>query len=145
VGAVKPPPGRSVAGIALQGGGPGARLFIARRLPGGSLGGLWEFPGGKAEPGETDEAALVREYQEEFGVTVTPGPFLAEGAFEHRGRPYTLRAYRVSFDPAGLVPREHSAWRWASWEELDALTAGAERRFVDSDRALLPALRAALG
>lgn len=46
------------------------RLLIAQRPPGKSLAGLWEFPGGKIEPGEAPEAALIRELAEELGITV---------------------------------------------------------------------------
>ena len=48
------------------------RVLIARRPPEKSMAGLWEFPGGKIEPGETPEAALVREVQEELGITIKP-------------------------------------------------------------------------
>lgn len=54
-----------VAGVFVRGG----RLLLARRPPGRAWAGLWEFPGGKVEPGETPEDALVREWKEEMGVT----------------------------------------------------------------------------
>lgn len=49
------------------------RFLIQQRLPGKSRGLLWEFPGGKVEPAETDEAALVREGREELGVELSVG------------------------------------------------------------------------
>jgi 8-oxo-dGTP diphosphatase len=48
------------------------RVLLAKRPPGRPLEGLWEFPGGKVEPGETPEAALVRELGEELGIRVPP-------------------------------------------------------------------------
>lgn len=127
---------RSVAGIALEGG----RIFVARRKPGGDLGGKWEFPGGKAEEGESDEAALVREFGEEFGLLVSAGPRLAAAVFEHRGAVFDLHAYRVFFGkgpPSAALP-EHEEWRWAALDEIRAMD------FADSDRALLPGLEAYL-
>lgn len=47
---------------------PDGRVLLAQRPEGKSLAGLWEFPGGKIEPGETPERALVRELQEELGI-----------------------------------------------------------------------------
>jgi 8-oxo-dGTP diphosphatase len=121
---------KSVAGIAFEGG----KLFIARRKSGGDLGGKWEFPGGKVEEGESDEAALKREYLEELGVPVETGPFLAEAAFEHRGRKFSLNAYRVFFKDTNFILQEHTEWRWASFGEIGELD------FADSDRKLLSAL-----
>ncbi len=46
------------------------RVLIAQRPPGKTLAGLWEFPGGKLDPGETPEAALIRELKEELGIVV---------------------------------------------------------------------------
>lgn len=56
------------------------RVLVAQRPPGKHLAGLWEFPGGKLEPGETPEAALVRELAEELGIDTTAS-CLAPAAF----------------------------------------------------------------
>ena len=55
-----------VAAVALV--DPDGRVLLAQRPAGKSMAGLWEFPGGKIEPGETPEAALIRELQEELGI-----------------------------------------------------------------------------
>jgi 8-oxo-dGTP diphosphatase len=121
----------SVAGIAVQ----GKRLFIARRVPGGDLGGKWEFPGGKVEEGESREEALIREFREEFGVTVTVGPRVASSSFEHRGVIRELCACLITFENLDFVLREHSAWKWADFAEIERLD------FAGSDRKLFPALK----
>src|ERR671937_269920 len=56
------------------------RVLLAKRPPGRPLAGLWEFPGGKLEPGETPEAALIRELDEELGIKVAE-PCLAPLTF----------------------------------------------------------------
>jgi 8-oxo-dGTP diphosphatase len=121
---------RSVAGIACKEG----RFFIARRKAGGDLGGKWEFPGGKAEEGESDQAALLREYREEFGLSITAGPLLASASFEHKGSTFCLNAYRVFFSEAEIRLIEHSEQRWASLAEIETLD------FAGSDRKLLAEL-----
>jgi 8-oxo-dGTP diphosphatase len=49
---------------------PDSRVLIAQRPPGKTMAGLWEFPGGKVEPGERPEQTLIRELKEELGITV---------------------------------------------------------------------------
>jgi 8-oxo-dGTP diphosphatase len=122
---------RSVAGIAVK----GRRCFIARRKPGGDLGGKWEFPGGKVEEHESDAQALIREYHEELGVTVAVGPCVGTVSFEHHGKPFSLAAYCVFFDSENFSLPEHSEWRWAALEEIETMD------FAESDLKLLPFLK----
>jgi 8-oxo-dGTP diphosphatase len=119
---------RSVAGILIRDG----RAFVAKRGPDGSFCGCWEFPGGKVEPGESDEAALAREFDEEFGVEVRAKRLLGVSAFPHRGVDRALAAWLIELAPDSR-PRllEHDEISWASGIELEAL------RLVDSDRKLL--------
>jgi 8-oxo-dGTP diphosphatase len=58
-----------VAAALIDGEG---RVLVQRRPAGKMMAGLWEFPGGKIEPGETPESALIRELDEELGITVDP-------------------------------------------------------------------------
>ena len=62
------------------------RVLLAKRPQGRPMAGLWEFPGGKVEPGETPEAALVRELEEELAIKVTPS-CLAPFTFASHGYP----------------------------------------------------------
>jgi 8-oxo-dGTP diphosphatase len=124
----------SIAGIADENG----LVFIALRVPGGDLGGKWEFPGGKVEEGESDEEALIREYNEEFGVAVQVGPLLGTAGFEHRGISRTLRAYRVCFTSHDFRLSEHTEWDWVSLETIEGLD------FADSDLRLLPELKGSI-
>src|SRR5690554_1447331 len=66
-------PGRTLIHVAVGVIWRGGRVLIARRPEGAHQGGLLEFPGGKVEPGETVQQALVRELLEETAVTVSPG------------------------------------------------------------------------
>ena len=89
------------------------------------LAGLWELPGGKVAPGESDAAGLARELHEELGVEVTVGARL--GADVALSETMTLRAYRVTQTGGALRPHDHRALRWVTADELDEPAVGARR------------------
>jgi mutator protein MutT len=70
------------------------KLLIALRHPAAHLGGLWEFPGGKREPGESFEACLARELREELGIKVTVGELVESLTHEYPGKVVHLQFYR---------------------------------------------------
>ena len=112
------------------------RVLAARRAGPPEVAGLWELPGGKVEPGETDEQALRRELVEELGVDVSVGRLI--GPELDLGDNTTLRCYRAQLTGGRPRPTEHDAVRWLGAAELDAMD------WLPADRLLLGELRSAL-
>ncbi|PZU61281.1 MAG: 8-oxo-dGTP diphosphatase MutT [Sphingobium sp.] len=109
-----------VAAALVDGDG---RVLLQQRPPGLSMAGLWEFPGGKIEPGETPEAALVRELHEELGI-VTQGACLAPAAFasEALGDRHLLLLLYVCRKWTGIPEARHAtALRWVRPAQMYAL------------------------
>jgi len=98
------------------------RVLIAQRPEGKAMAGLWEFPGGKVEPGESPEAALIRELKEELGLDVTAAclaPFVfASHAYEtfHLLMPLFL-CRKWSGVPEA---REHAGLKWVRPKDMGA-------------------------
>ena len=106
------------------------QLLIAQRPLDGLLGGLWEFPGGKRESGETLEECLARELREELAIEVSVGDLfvIVKHGFTHFK--ITLHAYNcdyVSGPPQSIGVRD---WAWARPEQLDAYSFGKADREV---------------
>lgn len=99
------------------------RLLLAQRPPGKHLAGLWEFPGGKLEPGESPQAALVREIAEELGCAALPGAALTPVTHAYETVTVKLMPFlaRLAEKDAKPEAREHAALRWVTREEIDAL------------------------
>lgn len=115
----------------------GGRLLIAQRPPGGHLAGLWEFPGGKVEPGETWEQCLRRELIEELNVETWVGPLYQEIVHNYPGKTVRLRFFTCRIPSiAEPQPLGCAGLRWISREELGAF------EFPPADAALLTRLRA---
>ncbi|GAB1432727.1 pyrimidine (deoxy)nucleoside triphosphate diphosphatase [Spirochaetota bacterium] len=118
---------RSVAGIAIR----NKKIFAAKRREGGSMGGKWEFPGGKLESGESEAEAVIREYAEEFGLNVLPVKVIGNSSFTNDLKHYSLTAYHIKFDGEPLFLLEHYETAWLGLPELEQLDLS------DSDRSLL--------
>jgi len=115
------------------------KVLITRRHAGSHLGGLWEFPGGKREPGESFEQCLLRELREELGVESSVGEL-----FEEVTHTYPEKTVRLKFFICRLLQGEPqplgcAAVKWVSQSELD------EYAFPAADTKLLEKLRDALG
>ncbi len=95
------------------------QILIDRRKQQGLLGGLWEFPGGKIEPGETVEACIVREIQEELGIEVAVGDRLItiDHAYSHFR--VTLNVFHCRHVAGEPQPIECDEVRWVTLAEID--------------------------
>lgn len=116
--------------------GAEARFLVQQRLAGKSRGNLWEFPGGKVEPSESDAAALQRECREELDVTVEVGRQLWSTVHEYADLTVELLLYQgriVSGQPKALGAQ---ALRYCSAKQM------AELPFCEADLPLIEALSA---
>jgi len=93
-------------------------IFIARRKPGKSMAGKWEFPGGKLEPNESETDCLQRELLEELGMRVEVGEFLGENVHAYPSFTIRLLAYRCRFISASYELSDHDQYAWVKQEEL---------------------------
>lgn len=111
------------------------RLLIAQRPPGVHLEGLWEFPGGKREPGETYEACLLREIREELGCEVLVGPMLHESEHAYPEKSVRIRFFQCRIVSGMPEPLECAALRWVSQDSL------GQFQFPEADMALIEQLK----
>jgi len=109
-----------------------ARVFVAQRKANKRLAGKWEFPGGKVEPGETPEACLQRELEEELDINVTVGDYMGESIYEYDFGTVRILFYRAFWDGKPIASRDHQNVQWVSLDELNQYDfAAADLAFVE--------------
>ncbi len=96
-------------------------ILCAQRGPRGALGGMWEFPGGKIEPGESPRDALVREIDEELSCEVVVGQEVTTTTYLYDFGTVTLTTFWCELVSGTPTLTEHAAVRWLPPAELDGL------------------------
>ncbi|MGC9198981.1 MAG: (deoxy)nucleoside triphosphate pyrophosphohydrolase [Acidobacteriaceae bacterium] len=105
---------RVVAALILRGEGPDREIFICQRRAGQPMGLKWEFPGGKIEPGETSEQALIRELTEELGITATISDRITTVHHSYRnGGAIEIEFFLVHDFQGAFVNHVFQQMRWA--------------------------------
>src|ERR1700690_1358907 len=114
----------------------GGKVLITQRHSGSHLGGLWEFPGGKREAGETFEQCLVREIREELGVEISVGEMFEEIRHDYAEKSVHLKFFRCLLLAGEPQPLDCAAVKWIEQAQL------AAHDFPAADARLLDKLRA---
>lgn len=95
------------------------KILITQRNLKKSQGGLWEFPGGKIEPNETKEQAIIREIKEELTIDINVKNYIEEKIFTYPEKDINLIALECSIINGNIELLEHEDYRWVSSSELE--------------------------
>ncbi|NEQ40965.1 MAG: 8-oxo-dGTP diphosphatase MutT [Okeania sp. SIO3I5] len=113
------------------------KILIDKRKPGGSFGGLWEFPGGKKEVGETIEDCIKREVLEELGIEVAVEEHLITIDHNYPEIRVTLHVYHCRYLCGIVKAIECDEFRWVTLDEIDRFT------FPQANEQIITALKKA--
>lgn len=117
-----------VAGIIYN----GDKFLIAQRNLKKSQGGLWEFPGGKREEGETFEEALKREIKEEFDADIEVEEYIGENIHHYPEKDIKLVFYKAKLLSKEIKLLEHESFKWITKDNKDEFEfAGADKVVFD--------------
>ncbi len=95
--------------------------ILATQRGSGEFKDLWEFPGGKIEPGETPQNAIIREIHEELGVSVIPEMLIDTVEHDYPAFHLTMHCFLSSIESGRPQLLEHSSSRWLKPDELDSV------------------------
>ena len=93
--------------------------YFATQRGYGEFEGLWEFPGGKIEPGESRESALMREIQEELGIDIAIDKLICTTEYDYPSFHLTMHCYLCGIEAGEMELREHKSAKWLTAETLD--------------------------
>ena len=110
--------------------------YFATQRGYGEFEGMWEFPGGKIEPGESREDALKREIQEELGVNIYIKELLCTTEYDYPTFHLTMHCYLCSVASGEIELREHKSAQWLTAETLDTV------EWLPADKEIIAKLRA---
>lgn len=108
--------------------------YFATQRGYGEFEGMWEFPGGKIEPGESREVALKREIQEELGVDIIIENLLCTTEYDYPSFHLTMHCYLCSVTSDEMELREHKSASWLTSETLDSV------EWLPADKAVIEKL-----
>lgn len=111
--------------------------YFATQRGYGEFEGMWEFPGGKIEPGESREIALKREIQEELGVDITIENLLCTTEYDYPSFHLTMHCYLCSIASGEIELREHKSALWLTSDRLkDVAWLPADKEVIDKLKSL---------
>lgn len=110
--------------------------YFATQRGYGEFEGMWEFPGGKIEPGESREDALKREIQEELGVDIYMKELLCTTEYDYPTFHLTMHCYLCSVASGEIELREHKSAQWLTAEALESV------EWLPADKEIIAKLRA---
>ena len=106
------------------------KFLIAQRNLKKSQGGLWEFPGGKIEPNETKEEAIVREIKEEMDIDIEAKKFIDQKVFNYPDKDINLIAIECKQIRGKIKLNEHEDAKWVSKDELKKFNFAPADEFI---------------
>ncbi len=92
--------------------------ILATQRGSGEFAGMWEFPGGKIESGETQVEALVREIKEELDIEISVGEFIMTVEYDYPNFHLIMHCYQCNIQTGELVLKEHKNYQWLEHENL---------------------------